>query len=81
MDAAMDEQMKQLAEDREFQRELEEAAEDLPLNMKRCPSCGAEHSRPFTDLCGSERCDAWALDGKYRRWDAETEVSIRMVSK
>lgn len=77
MDAAMDAEMKRLADDREFQQELEEKVEDLPVRMKRCPSCGAEHCRPFTDLCGAAECDAWAIDGKYRRWDTELEVSIK----
>lgn len=81
MDAAMDEQMKRLAEDREFQRELEEALEQLPDTgkTKACAAgCGEQLSFSYwSDICGKPECVAWALGEKQRRWDVELERSIK----
>lgn len=81
MDAAMDAQMKQLAEDREFQRELDEALERLPETgkTKACAAgCGEQLNFSYwSDICGKPECVAWALGEKQRRWDAELERSIK----
>lgn len=81
MDEAMDAQMKRLAEDREFQRELDEALERLPETgkTKACAAgCGEQLNFSYwSDICGKPECVAWALGEKYRRWDAELEQSIK----
>lgn len=64
-------------DDIEFERELNEALAQMPPStLKTCPSCGTEHLRPFTDLCGAQECDAWALEGFYRRCDVEWEKAL-----
>ena len=85
MDAAMDAQMKRLADDREFQRELEEASEQLP-NTGRTKACAAGCGEQlalnyWSDICGKPECVAWALGEKQRRWDAQTEIAIRMAGR
>mgnify|MGYP000959116533 CR=1 FL=1 len=81
MDAAMDEQMKQLAEDREFQRELEEALEQLdampPQKLRYCECCKEPFHDDYRSVCPRHHCQLWLEGEKYRRWNAELEQSIK----
>lgn len=81
MDAAMDAQMKQLADDREFQRELEEALEQLdampPQKLRYCECCKEPFHDDYRSVCPRHHCQLWLEGEKYRRWNAELEQSIK----
>lgn len=84
MDDAMDAEMKRLAEDREFQREMEEALERLPAGKTKACAAGCGKQLAFdywSDICGEPECVAWALGERERRWDVETEIAIRLAER
>lgn len=85
MDAAIDAQMKRLADDREFQRELGEALEQLdampPQKLRYCECCKEPFHDDYRSVCGKHSCQVWLEGEKYRRWDVETEAAIKLAGR